>query len=541
MNTSFHKNLLVIVLLVVVFLLPFLSMQNFSPVSDEITHLPSGYSYLKTGEIKLNTQHPPLIKMLAAFPLLFLDLKFNSHDPHLAGQKTDEWQFGRNFLSNNGVDRVIFWGRIPMILLSVLLGWYVYKWGKELFGYKAGITGLFIYALMPNLIAHAQFVTTDVGLAVFSFISIYYFWRLLKAELHGKKDLILTGVFLGLALGSKFSAIFLLLIFPILLVTHFSKKPGTVLYKFNSLLKIILPIYGLAFLVVWALYFFPSDPLFYYKGLKTVYADSNPGYSYYLNGNFKEGGWWYYFLEAFVIKTPIPFLIVLFASLIYPVRSLARAKSASPKDLGEATSNGMFIFLPATLFLFMASWKAHDIGVRYILVVYPFLILFVSGWLATIVESLKFKVKIFNFLLLTLSAWYIYSSLSIYPDYLAYFNELIGGSDNGYKYLDDSNIEWGQDLRRLAEYQKQYPDLKVAYVWDTYVNASKLYGIKNILPLSLKENWWRNPSGRYAINTHAVIRTKLASQVYEDERMNWRDRYKPIDRIGQSFFIYEFP
>ena len=138
-----RQKLLIVLLLLLTFLIPFLSMRTFSPVSDEITHLPSGYSYLKTGEIKLNPQHPPLIKMLAALPLLFLDLKFDAADPNLAGSQTNEWQFGRNFLSDNGVDRVFFWGRIPMILLSVLLGWYIFKWGKELFNYRAGVIGIF--------------------------------------------------------------------------------------------------------------------------------------------------------------------------------------------------------------------------------------------------------------------------------------------------------------------------------------------------------------------------------------------------------------
>src|SRR3989338_10650750 len=157
-----YTNILVGVLLFLVFLQPFLAMKNFSPAFDENSHLPSGYSDLKTGEIKLNPQHPPLIKILAALPLLFLDLKFDFLDPSLAGPQTNEWQFGRNFLSDNGVDKVIFWGRIPMVLLSVLLGFYVFKWGKELFGYRAGVIGLLIYAFMPNLIAHAQFITTDM-------------------------------------------------------------------------------------------------------------------------------------------------------------------------------------------------------------------------------------------------------------------------------------------------------------------------------------------------------------------------------------------
>src|SRR3989338_10851938 len=239
------KTLILFSLLFLTFLIPFLSMQNFSPAYDEITHLPSGFSYLKTGELKLNPEHPPLIKMLAATPLLFLNLKFDFNDPNLAGSKTDEWQFGRDLLFNNGTDRVIFWGRIPVMLLSVLLGWYVFKWGKELFNYRAGIIGLFIYALMPNIIANSQLVTTDLGLAAFSFIAAYYLWKLLKSDFD-KRYLIYSGLSLGLALGSKFSAVFLLPIFFILLVIYIWQKQAHSgqLLKINSLLKIIIFIFG---------------------------------------------------------------------------------------------------------------------------------------------------------------------------------------------------------------------------------------------------------------------------------------------------------
>src|SRR3989338_10714318 len=153
------KTIILFSLLFLTFLLPFLSMQNFSPVSDEITHLASGYTYLKTGEIKLNPQHPPLIKILAAFPLLFLDIKFNPENQYFAGAELKEWKFGQDFFFENNPDRIIFWGRIPMILLSVFLGWFIFKWGKELFGFGAGIAGLFLYAFMPNIIAHSQLVT----------------------------------------------------------------------------------------------------------------------------------------------------------------------------------------------------------------------------------------------------------------------------------------------------------------------------------------------------------------------------------------------
>src|SRR3989344_4714192 len=519
-----YTNILVGVSLFLVFLQPFLAMKNFSPAFDENSHLPSGYSYLKTGEIKLNPQHPPLIKILSALPLLFFDLKFDADDPNLAGPKTDEWQFGRDFLFNNGIDRVIFWGRIPMVLLSVLLGWYVFKWGKDLFGRKAGVVGLFIYALMPNIIAQAQLVTTDLGVAAFSFIALYYLWKITQSCT--KRNIILSGLVLGLALGSKFSAIFLLPIIFVLLAVYVQKNYSRSSWgsRAKLFLKIFTPILGLAILVIWVLYFFPKDPLFYWKGLQTVYADRSPSYFYYLNGVFRHEGWWYYFLEAFVIKTPVPFLAVLGWALF------------RYKKLALSFLNASFIFLPVVLFLFLAGWKAQNIGVRYILIIYPFLILYAGGFLGRL--DFRFAKNTFAAaVIVALGLWYVFSSGNVYPDYLAYFNELVGGSENGYKYLDDSNLEWGQDLKRLSEYQKKNPDLKV-FLWTDF-NAERAYGIKNILALTEKDEW-QKPSGKYAVSAHVVARTGFIAQVYKNQAFNWADNYKPTDRIGQSFFIYEF-
>src|SRR3989344_2212011 len=136
MTIRYHK-LIVIVLLSAVFFIPFFSSQNFSPAGDEITHLPSGYSYWKTGQITLNPQHPPFVKLAASFPLLFMDLDFDSQDPDLSGPFKNEWIFGKKILISNNADRLLFWGRLPIMLLSVLLGFYIYRWASEMFSPKA--------------------------------------------------------------------------------------------------------------------------------------------------------------------------------------------------------------------------------------------------------------------------------------------------------------------------------------------------------------------------------------------------------------------
>ena len=524
-----YQNLIIVVLLGIVFFLPFFGAQNFSPATDEIAHLPAGYSYWKTGQTVLNIEHPPLVKLMAAFPLLFMDLKFDPNDPDLIGPIRNEWSFGSNFLFSNDVDRLLLWGRLPVMLMSVLLGLYIYKWASELFNYQAGIWSLFLYAFMPVMITNAQFVTTDLPIASFSFIAFYYLWKFVTTGL--KKYLACSGLFLGLALSSKFSAVvFLPLIAVFIFIYAWRSCQNSLALKIRRFVILAALATVPAFAVIYFSYLMPTDSGFYLKGFKSVYANWNPGYYFYLNGVFSQNGWWYYFLEAFLIKTPIPALIAFAASILF-------YKRIKIDGWGKA-----LIFSPMLFFAFVTSVKAHNISIRYILPVYPFLIVWAGG----LVKIFNFQFSIFNkfsianlkiFMPLILSVWYVFSAISIYPDYMAYFNEFVGGSKNGYKYLDDSNVEWGQDLKRLGEYQISNPDIRVIYSWRN--SSPEYYGVKNLL-MADDSGWWREPKGRYAVNTFLLIRMRLLSKQRSDPALNWLALYEPIGRIGQSFFIYEF-
>ncbi len=536
--------MLVVILLAVTFLLPFFSAQNFSAASDEITHLPSGYSYWKTGVVQLNLQHPPLAKLIAAFPLLFLDLKFNSQDSSLSGPLSNEWQFGQKLLFANDADRLLFWGRLPIMLLSLLLGFYLFKWAAEMFGPKSGLLALFIYAFMPAVIANAQFVTTDLPVTAFSFITLYYLWKFCtpnlnstRSDLVQKKHLVFSGLFLGLALSSKFSAVLLFPIIIFLLLTYLWSQEGTWEGKMNQGVKWFLALFGLSFAVVYFTYLMSLDFSFYLKGLKTVYADWGTGYKFYLNGQFSAAGWWYYFLFAFLIKTPLPALLAFGSALLFYKKYKLFFKDAA------------FIFVPILIFGIVTSWKAGDISLRYLLPIYPFLILYAGGLvkvihlqglalqeLSTARLSLAGRNLVRWGLVMALAVWYIWSAVSIYPDYLAYFNESVGGPRNGHKHLDDSNLEWGQDLKRLAAYQKKHPETKILYSWN-YANPS-YYNLKNILTKELSS--FENLSGRYAVNLHFLVRMKELGQRFNDKNLDWLSLYQPVDRIGYSFLVYEF-
>ena len=154
-----------------------------SPVFDEPPHIASGLSYLDTHVFHANLQHPPLLKEMSA---LFLSLA-GIHWPKSpladavirGGPQGDklEWPVGSNIIHDNGPDRVLFWGRLPFILLGGLLGALLYWWGRELVGSTAALGALFLYAFDPNIVAHSGLVTTDVGVTAFEVLFLFALWR----------------------------------------------------------------------------------------------------------------------------------------------------------------------------------------------------------------------------------------------------------------------------------------------------------------------------------------------------------------------------
>ena len=210
----------VFLLLAVVIVVPAIIMTEKSATFDEVAHLPAGYSYLIERSIRYNPQHPPLIKEICALPLLLLDLRYPENPSE------NEWVFGREFLFRQDAQRILFWGRIPALLLSLGMASLVAVWATHLWGSVGGLLALFLYAFDPTITAHSQLVTTDVGVACFSLL---YLWSL-RSYLRNPtwKALLLSGAALGLALGAKFSAVVLVPISLVLLgVAALRGQPST--------------------------------------------------------------------------------------------------------------------------------------------------------------------------------------------------------------------------------------------------------------------------------------------------------------------------
>lgn len=517
----------VVLLLFLLVLQAGMSMEIKSATYDETAHLPAGYTYWVTGDFKLNSEHPPLIKLLASFPLLFMDI--NLPLDSVWWKENRQWEFGKLFLfqSGNDADQMLFWGRVPIVFLSLLLGFYVFLWARDLYGTPSGLLALFLYVFSPNILAHSRLITTDLGLSCFMFMACYHFWRYLERPALG--GLVMTGLALGLALATKFSAIMLFPIFAIMLALKFhqsqdefelSKSAGFVIKT------VIIPLI-ISALVIYCVYGFRGDALLLYKhGLEQVYQNMIPGYDWYFWGEFSPQPRWYYYLFAFLIKTPIATLLLLTTALLVSKKS------------GRSLYENAWLIFPIALILATSFLDKGNFGIRRILPAYPFIFV-LMGKVArfSLKEPSVFFPRLLAIPIITLlMGWYLVSSIKIYPDYLTYFNEIAGGPAKGSNYLDDSNIDWGQDLKRLETLMQKrgIREIKLKY-WGKAV--PEYYGIQ-AKEIPYEEMLEGPRPGYYALSIHSLIRNKMVSQT--GEGIDWLTEYKPIEVIGHTIYVYRF-
>ncbi len=520
-------------LIAVFFLQAILSMWDDSPTSDEIVAPAVGYAELFTGDFTLVDDHPPLIRILTALPLLSLQptlpLTHPSWQQKEQGVK-DRIDFAYEFFYrvNHNADQLLFWSRLPVVFLSMILGMLVFGWAKKLYGGAAGLFALFLYTLEPNLIAHSRVTTNDLILTLFIFSTLYLFWQYCKVP--SRRLLALTGVSLGLALVSKFSAIMLLPMLGLLAVLGLENKASTGnpvtgwTYNVRALVGSIGPAFKTLFIIssvalgVIVLLYGAQWRLFFdgtYNAI-THYRGDHPAF---LLGRYSTDGWWYYFPTVFLLKTPIPLLICIAVSFFF-------------LSFRKEKAQHLFLLIPIGIIWTAAVLSNLNIGIRHILPMYPFLLVLVSS-----ITTIQFsQPRVFHIGFACLALWYVISTFSVFPSYLAYFNEFVGPK-RGYQYLADSNLDWGQDLKRL----KGFMDEKgVEHIYLSYFGTADpcYYRLHSIdLPGSFNRCSRANAKPAKFL---AVSVTNLQSVYSPDKKtFSWLLPYEPVARIGYSIFVYD--
>jgi 4-amino-4-deoxy-L-arabinose transferase-like glycosyltransferase len=414
-------------LVVLIFLLTqlYLCSRLKSATYDEQYHIANGLAYLRTGDPRLVPEHPPLINLISALPLLV--------DSHIVLPLGDASWRDVNSLKfsdlllwrlNPGGPSMVARARVPIILLALLLAVIVYVWSRQLYGSKAALLALTLLAFDPNILAHGCLATNDVGLTCIATLALYAFWRLLRQPSWSRA--LITGLTLGLAQVSKFSAIYL---FPamalIFLADQYAAQRSAAQRKPLKMARVLAylgVILLTTFLTIWAVYGFQMGTLrgytvparAYLRGLQAFTHMIEGGKSSFLLGSYSQTGWWYYFPVAFAVKTPLATILLLCFSLFYSYRH-------------RTWRRGLSLLIPIAIYLTFCLISPYNIANRHLLPVLPLLFIF-AGQAACADWGRKS-----TWAMGVALGWLVVSSLTTFPHYLAYFNELVGGPSRGYK------------------------------------------------------------------------------------------------------------
>ncbi|HUI07772.1 MAG TPA: glycosyltransferase family 39 protein [Verrucomicrobiae bacterium] len=491
MNRPSIRTTLVLSFFAVVFLtLVVGSYTRESATVDEPHHLVDGYAVWTQHDYRIDPEHPPLVWLWAALPLLTIDnvhLDTTSESWRLG----DMWGVGHNFLyRDNDADRLLYRARFMIALLGTLLGILVFCWARDLFGFWPAAIVLGLYCTEPNLVAFSGLVTNDLGATCFMFGAIYFAWRLARQFSVG--NLVGFGTFFTLAPITKYPAVSLVpLLSVLLLIRALRDEPWPwsigrsrfLTARRPKVLAVIVTLGGLlviAYVLVWAAYGFRYTPSPRASGIFVMEAKAYrwprlaevtrwidkhrllpnacvQGFALsmawmwhrqaYLLGQTTIEGWWYYFPIAILIKTPIAELLLALTGLVLCV---VRWKTTNRDTL--------FVVVPPALYLGAAMAGQLNIGLRHVLTVYPFILL-LAGW--TIAELLsegtaQVRRAWRRLVLAALCLAQVVEFAMIYPFCLSFFNASVGGARHGSEYLVDSNLDWGQGLKLLGQWMKKH-------------------------------------------------------------------------------------
>lgn len=530
------------------------TMLQENETQDEPNHLVSGYSYLRESAFGLNAEHPPLVKMLCALPLLFLQPALT---PGFRQWETQEGKLGWRFLYHNRVppELMLNSARAVNVVLTLSFGLTVAFWTRRAFGELPALAALALFCWDPNLIAHGRYVTTDMA-AAFAFFIACVSWMAF-VEQPSRRRLILAGICFGIAIVTKFSMLILPLVLLLMYVlrarrgapmpplarsmaalTAIAAVMILIVYRFETgriisdqtASKFLAetagelqadplvpqPVAGLldpttrhGRAVHWIASHVPIPAYSFWKGIYRLYNHLYVGHDAYLLGENSNKGWWYYFPVAFAVKTPAAELALMLLATVLAFRR--RPNSALPC---------YGLLLPPAVYFLMSMMSSIDIGLRHILPVYPFLFIILAVILARSRFGRTAGLALLSLLLI--------ESLSAYPNYLAFFNFLAGGSKDGPRYLTDSNIDWGQDLRKLKTYLDRHSIPSVCLDYFGSGDAVVYYGI-NARDLST----WPPPQ------SCRVAAASVTALHFKDSQLKPLLACEPRARVGYSIYIYD--
>ncbi|MEU8588904.1 phospholipid carrier-dependent glycosyltransferase [Streptomyces sp. NPDC048664] len=506
-----------------------------SPTIDEPVYVGTAVVYVREHSLRFNPEHPPLGKLVIAAGTVF------AHPRLAPGFQGDQGRLGRRLLyeSSNDPWRVMFWARLPVIVLTLLFGLVVLGFARDLTGRVGGLTALALYTFSPDVITNGSLATLDLPAAGFVVTAAWMAWR---ARERPALYLPLAGVATGAAVATKMST---LPAVPLLLAlagwSYWRAGAGRgraarrVAYALAAAAGVAVVVVG----VVWAVYLavdprlrwaaparlpavhgprgFLIDalpfPKAYRDGMRVQFGFEDMTWRGYLFGRLYSGSLWYYLPAALLVKTPLGMLALWLGGAL-ALAAVPRLRPAVP-----------YVLLPPAVLLAAATQGSRDLGVRYALFVPVFLAVAAACVLAL-------RRRWAYAATAALAVFVAVSSVRAYPFYLPYSNEAFGGPSKTRLVLHDSNVDWGQDLGRLADrLRERHPSDRE--VWLVYKGSGvpSWYGIHGRDPLTV-------PPSR----VHGLLAVSDTSVAKAGGRLKALLRgSRAIDDVGHSITIYRRP
>lgn len=521
-SSAFHRLSVAGLLAIHATLLAWIAYR-YSPTIDEPGHLVAGLSHWRLGTFDLYRVNPPLVRMIAALPMLIANPRTDWSDITDAPYLRPEFAMGATFAQMNGSKT--FWyitqARWICIPISLVGGYVCYRWAHDLYGAASGLTALVLWCFCPNILGNGALITPDVSAAALGVAANYLFWCWLRQP--GWPVATLAGISLGIAELTKSTWIILFAVWPaVWLIWQFATaERRSSIAHLGAIFCVALYILNLGygfdgsfrrldgykfvsrtlggadahrvpgnrFANTWLMALPVPVPASFLIGVDTQRRDFEVGDWSYLRGEQRLGGWWYYYLYAIAVKTPLGTIALAALSGLMPILHLTGhwRKAASDRSLcnplqpqgpgecrparhpmpsssihlGEGSVspwlNSFTVLAPAiAVIILVSSQTGFNRYLRYAIPAFPFVFIWASRTAAFV--RLRDRAVPWNWLVPGAQVAIVVSSLSVFPHNLSYFNELAGGPRNGAVHLLDANIDWGQDLLELKRWCDCHPD-----------------------------------------------------------------------------------
>ena len=421
------------------------------------------------------------------------------------------------------------------VIIALTAGLLIFLWTRQLAGSAAGLMALGMWCFNPVVLAHGHLIQTDAGAALMFIVAVWAYSHFLSTPTCGRATI--AGVGLGAALVTKLSALTLIPTFVLLVILRrfypFSERPNArvwtkrflvmTLSGYVVILLLYAPYWGAppptssteaAALEVprWFILLRPLlIPADFFKAIALMTGTARGGYQHgYLFGEWSLQGWWYYYLVAITLKSPVPWLALSTCGLLVFL-----------KRFPKINFQNLVPWVAAAAYMISAVASKSNVGVRHVLPVYALLSVGVAAQLGQASRHTRLAAGI-------LCGWMAFVAVQAHPFYIEYFNEFVGGSKNGYRYLLDSNFDWGQDVKRLKEYldRRRIQHVYLAY----YCNPEAPHYYRIPSTFISAEQAQQIQDGLLVISTDELMRPEWS----------WlRQQRKPIDRVSYTLFLYK--